>query len=74
MLYLIGTRDFNTEIKLLKIGYSDNWEGRRSQYITSNPLTNFISTREGDEVLEKLFHLRYNNYLYSDYGKRVVLL
>lgn len=68
MLYLIQVSDSETNLRLLKIGYSNNWPHRKSQYMLANPLTKFLEEREGDEVLERLFHLKYNKYLYPDYG------
>lgn len=68
MLYLIQVQ--NDKLRLLKIGYSDNWSNRKSQYLLHNPLTEIVSTREeGDEILEKLFHLRYQEFSYPDYGR-----
>lgn len=68
MLYLIKT--YGKDKELLKIGFTDNIEYRMNQYKSCNPLFEIIDTRDGDEVIEKLFHLRFRtNYQYTDYGK-----
>lgn len=68
MLYLIKT--YGKDKELLKIGFTDNVEYRMGQYKSCNPLFEIIDTRDGDEVIEKLFHLRFRtDYQYTDYGK-----
>ena len=59
MLYLI--RSYGIKGKsILKLGYTDSYERRMSQYFYSNPFFQIVSVREGDDILEKLFHY----YLY----------
>ena len=56
MLYLIksyGPR----EKKIYKVGYTTNLDNRLNQYFSHNPFIELISTREGDEELEKLIHI-----------------
>lgn len=66
MLYLIQSSDIDTGVKVLKIGYTDDIEKRKSQYKAHNILCKFLDTREGDEVLEKEFHLRFTDYKYPE--------
>lgn len=69
MLYLIKVGRVSDQLELLKIGFTNNLDQRLNQYKSHNPLCEVIATREGDENLEGLFHARFRNYLYSDYGK-----
>lgn len=70
MLYLIKSYGVGGR-SILKIGYTDNMENRMSRYFYSNPLFEIISTREGDEILEKLLHyyLYYLGYRFQKNGK-----
>lgn len=59
MIYLI--RSYGKGDKsILKIGFTHDLLRRQEQYFYSNPFYEFISSREGDEVLESLLH----KYLY----------
>lgn len=58
MLYLFGSGSWEGNLKVLKIGYTSDIDIRKSQYKLHNPLGKFISTREGDEILETKMHLR----------------
>ena len=56
MLYLVksyGPR----EKKIYKVGYTTNLDNRLNQYFSHNPFIELISTREGNEELEKLIHI-----------------
>ena len=55
MIYLIRAYGKDGE-SILKVGFANDLERRMSQYFYYNPLFEFISSREGDEILEKLFH------------------
>lgn len=64
MLYLIKVGRVSNGLELLKIGYTNNIEQRLNQYKSHNPLCEIIATREGDGVLEDLFHFRYHDHLF----------
>lgn len=70
MIYLIRTYGKNGE-SILKIGFASDLERRMSQYFYANPLFEFVSSREGDELLEKLLHyyLYYKRFQYKVDGK-----
>lgn len=70
MIYLL--RSYGPKGKsILKIGVTDNIKARSSQYFYSNPYSELISTREGDETLESLLHyyLRFLDLQYKKSGK-----
>ena len=71
MIYLIlnsGFKDNNPDetIKMLKIGYTDNLEGRLKAYQVTNPGFILLDTREGDTKVESYLHKRFEKYRYSD--------
>ena len=70
MIYLIRAYGKDGE-SILKVGFANDLERRMSQYFYMNPLFEFISSREGDEILEKLLHyyLYYNGFQYKVDGK-----
>lgn len=56
MLYLI--RSFGRNGKsYLKVGFTDNIANRMQQYKIHNPLSELITTRQGEQVEEKLLQL-----------------
>lgn len=55
MLYLVKSY-LHLGKHIYKIGFTDNIERRRSHYFYSAPGNELITTREGDELLEKLIH------------------
>lgn len=61
MLYLFGSGSWKDNQKFLKIGFTSDLESRKVQYKIHNPLGEFISVREGDEMLELKMHLRLLN-------------
>ena len=70
MIYLI--RSYGIKGKsVLKIGFTDDFERRMDQYFYSNPMFQIVSTREGDEILENLFHryLYFLGFQYKNNGK-----
>ena len=70
MIYLIRT--YGDEGKsALKVGFASDLERRLSQYFYMNPLFEFVSSREGDEILEDLLHyyLYYKGFQYKIDGK-----
>lgn len=69
MLYLI--RSYGKTTSILKIGFTKNLPKRLEQYFHTSPLYDFISTREGDEILEKLLHyyLYFLGYQFKRNGK-----
>ena len=70
MIYLIRTYGKEKE-SILKIGFASDLERRMSQYFYANPLFEFVSSREGDELLEKLLHcyLYHKGFQYKVDGK-----
>lgn len=69
MIYLIRT--YGKGKSILKIGFASDLERRISQYFYMNPLFEFVSSREGDELLEDLLHyyLYYKGFQYKIDGK-----
>lgn len=58
MLYLFGSGSWSNQRKVVKIGFTNDIEKRKSQYKLHNPLGEFISVREGNEEDELRLHLR----------------
>ena len=56
MLYLIKSYGPKGK-KIYKVGYTTSLDNRLNQYFSHNPFIELISTREGDEELEKLIHV-----------------
>lgn len=56
---------------IYKVGFTNNILKRYYQYFYSNPGSEIVSTREGDEFLEKLLHyyLYYRGFKYMKNGK-----
>ena len=53
MIYLIKSYGYRGK-SVLKIGFTDDIQKRSYQYFFSNPMMEVLSTREGDEIFEKL--------------------
>ena len=73
MIYLINTTYYNKETKeitdLLKIGFTDNWEKRKTQYQLHNPIFKTIHLIEdGTEEQEKKLHYKFKEKKYNGYG------
>lgn len=73
MIYLINVTYYNKDTKeiidLLKIGFTDNWKARQSQYFLHNPNIKILHLiEEGTEEHEKKLHFKFNKYKYPDYG------
>lgn len=62
MLYLFGSGSWKNSRRVLKVGYTNNFETRKQQYKIYNPLGEMLDTREGDEILELKLHLRLIHY------------
>lgn len=62
MLYLFGSGSWNNNRKILKVGFTNDIEVRKSQYKLHNPLGEFIKIREGDEELELKLHIRLSEF------------
>ena len=66
MIYLIKTAFYNEETNkfshVLKIGYTCDINKRQAQYKSENPYVVFLSTREGNQFIESLFHNYFKNY------------
>lgn len=73
MLYLIKTAFYNEETNkfshALKIGYTNDLNSRKAQYRSDNPYINFLSTRDGDQFIEGLFHSYFKDYKLSIPGR-----
>ena len=56
---------------IYKVGYTNNMIRRHYHYFYANPGFEIVSTREGDELLEKLLHyyLYYRGFQYKKNGK-----
>ena len=65
MIYLI--RSFGRGKSLLKVGFTKDMDKRMENYYHSNPCFEKITSREGDEEIEKLLHfyLELLGYKYS---------
>lgn len=74
MLYLIKAAyldENDNPKKCLKIGFTENLESRMFHYGTSNnPNTVLLLTRDGDVILEKLFHYYYKDKILPIKGNR----
>lgn len=70
MIYLIKSFGPNN-LSILKVGFTDNISRRMKHYFYANPMFQIISTRDGDEILEKLLHryLYYCGLQYRKYGR-----
>lgn len=66
MIYLIKTAFYNEETSefshVLKIGYTYDINKRQAQYRSENPYVVFLSTREGNQFIEGLFHNYFKGY------------
>lgn len=72
MIYLLRSYGISGKSKsFLKIGFTNDIHTRSSQYFYMNPGCEIISVREGDYILESLFHyyLRYLGLQYKKNGK-----
>ena len=70
MIYLIKSYGYRGK-SVLKIGFTDDIQKRIYQYFSSNPMMEVLSTREGDEIFEKLLHryLYYLGFQYKRFGR-----
>ena len=70
MIYLIKSYGYRGK-SVLKIGFTDDIQKRSYQYFSSNPMMEVLSTREGDEIFEKLLHryLYYLGFQYKRFGR-----
>lgn len=62
MLYLYGSGSWENNRKIIKVGFTDDFEKRKQSYYLHNPLGKILDTREGDEILELKLHLRLVDY------------
>lgn len=58
LLYLFGSGAWKNDRKILKIGYTSDFDNRKTPYYLYNPLGEMLDTREGDELDELRIHLR----------------
>ena len=70
MIYLLQDcykNDKGEYIDILKIGYSERpfMESRNNQYKTHNYGYKFLGEREGDTIIEELFHKKYSSFSLS---------
>lgn len=57
MIYLFGSGAWDSDKKVLKIGYSSKQDERETAYLLHNPLGKFLAWREGEKDLELKLHL-----------------
>ena len=72
MIYLLRSYGISGKSKsFFKIGFTDNIYNRSSQYFYMNPGCEIVSVREGDYILEGLFHyyLKFLGLQYKKNGK-----
>ena len=62
MLYIFGSGAYKNERKIVKVGFTDDFETREQSYKLHNPLGEMLDTREGDRVLELKLHLRLTDW------------
>jgi len=62
MLYLFGSGSYKGNRKVVKVGFTDDIETRKQQYLLHNPLGEFLGIRDGDRLLELKLHLRLEDY------------
>ena len=73
MIYLVNVTYYNKETKeildLLKIGYTDNWNKRKSQYLLHNPgVQEIYLIDDGTEEQESKLHYKFKDFRFEDYG------
>ena len=73
MIYLIKTAFYNKETNnfshALKIGYTNDIKSRLSLYHSDNPYVELLSTQEGDQFIEGLYHNYFKDYRLSIPGR-----
>lgn len=62
MLYLFGSGSYKNERKILKVGFTDDFETREQSYKLHNPLGVMLDVREGNKILELKLHLRLKDW------------
>ena len=62
MLYLFGSGSWENNRKIIKVGFTDDFDKRKLSYYHHNPLGKVISTREGTLLDELRLHLRLVDY------------
>lgn len=62
MLYLFGSGSWKNDRKILKVGFTDDFDSREQSYRLHNPLGVMLDTREGDKILELKLHLRLKDW------------
>ncbi len=62
MLYLYGSGSWENNRKIVKVGFTDDYEKRKQSYYLHNPLGKMLDSREGDEMLELKLHLRLTDW------------
>ena len=73
MIYLVNVTYYNKDTKeildLLKIGYTDNWDKRKSQYLLHNPgIQEVYLLGGGTEEQESKLHYKFKDFRFKDYG------
>jgi hypothetical protein len=62
MLYLYGSGAYKNDRKILKVGFTDDFDNREQSYKLHNPLGIMLDTREGNKLLELKLHLRLKDW------------
>ncbi len=72
MIYVLKSSGYDENenlVNLIKIGYTDNWERRLSQYKLHNPTIKVLyKIEDGNEDDEKFLHSYFSEYRYKGYG------
>lgn len=72
MIYVLksaGYDENNQYIDLLKIGYSKDWDKRKTQYLLHNPTIKILYEIENlEEEWEHKLHYKFRKYRYKGYG------
>ncbi len=62
MLYLYGSGAWKNSRRIVKVGFTDDFEKRKQSYYLHNPLGEMLDSREGDDLLELKLHLRLSDW------------
>lgn len=73
MIYVLKSSGYDENenlVNLIKIGYTDNWDKRLTQYKIHNPtIKTLYLYDDGNEDDEKFLHSYFSEYKLSDYGR-----
>ena len=72
MIYVLISAAFGENDKLIKIGYTENFNARKRQYLNTNPtIKTYKVIGKGDDGkhIEKILHYMFSKYRYPKHGK-----